>query len=87
MFGGGGQWNRQKLLSYLSDEEIVEHICNDIKPPHYDLGGDKVWCMGNSNDLFSVRSAWELLRTRHCQNDIDKCLWVKGLSFKINFFL
>lgn len=85
-FVRGGQWNRQKLLNCLSDEDIVDYIWTDIKPPHCDLGGDKVWWMGNSNGLFSMRSSWDMLRTRHCQNDIDKCLWVKGLPFKINFF-
>lgn len=27
-----GNWNRNKLLAHLSEEEIVNYICEDIKP-------------------------------------------------------
>ncbi|KAG5627592.1 hypothetical protein H5410_012810 [Solanum commersonii] len=79
-----GQWNKLKLASYLSDMEIVQYICEEIRPSA-EGGMDKAWWMANSNGKFSVRSAWDILRTRKKQVEVEKQLWVRGLSFKINF--
>lgn len=32
-FVTNGNWDRNKLIAYLSDEDIVDHICQEIKPP------------------------------------------------------
>lgn len=38
-----GEWNRQMLEEYLSDQELVEHICADIKPPRPEAIRDIPW--------------------------------------------
>lgn len=80
-----GQWNRQKLLTYISDEDIVNYIYSDLKPPTTEEGSDKAWWMGNSKGAFSVKSAWEIVRIRRPQEEINKHLWTKGIPLKINF--
>lgn len=70
----------------MSDMEIVQYICDEIKPPTTEEGMDKAWWMLNSNENFSVKSAWEILRTRKKQVEVEKLLWVKGIPFKVNFF-
>ncbi|KAK4717904.1 hypothetical protein R3W88_016242 [Solanum pinnatisectum] len=43
--------------------------------------------MGSHSGLFSVRSAWELMRRKKEKVDKYELMWGKGLPFKINFFL
>lgn len=42
-FVEAGQWDKMKLLSYLSDEELVNYICEDITPPQSEEGLDRAW--------------------------------------------
>lgn len=51
-----GQWNRQKPLTHISDEEIVNYIYDDIKPPTIEDGTDK---------------AWWIVRNKRTQKDIN----------------
>lgn len=68
-----GQY-RHKLSTYLSDEDIVNYICEDIRPPILVEGMDKAWWMENSSGSFSVRSTWELIRTKNRQVEVEKQL-------------
>lgn len=52
-----------------------------------DIGIDEAWWMGASNGIFSVKSAWELLRHKKEEWEIYSKVWNKKLPFKINFFL
>lgn len=45
------------MLTYLTDEDIVNYICEEIKPPQVEEAPDKTWWMGNSTSNFSVKSA------------------------------
>lgn len=54
-FVTNGHWDRQKLLSCLSNEDIVKYIYEEIKAPHTEEENDKTWWMGNANDSFSVK--------------------------------
>lgn len=80
------QWNKHKLSTYLSDEDTVNYIYEDTKPPILAEWMDKAWWMGNSSGTFSFRSAWELIRAKNRPMKVEKQLWVKGLPLKINFF-
>lgn len=64
-FVKAGQWSRQRLSTYLSDDDIVQYICNDIKSPCSENEVDKAWWMGNASGMFSVKSAWELIRIKN----------------------
>ncbi|KAH0692040.1 hypothetical protein KY285_019137 [Solanum tuberosum] len=47
---------------------------------------DKPWWIKSSTGKFTVKSAWEILRSRDEVSEDIKRIWVKGLPFKI-FFL
>lgn len=74
------------LQTYLSDEGIVDHICEGIKLPISEETMDITWLMGSTSGSFSVKTAWQLVRHRGCKKKVEKNLWVKGIPFKINFF-
>lgn len=48
---------------------------------------DKPWWTRTSSGKFNVRSAWELLRAKEESNEDLKNIWVKGLPFKISFWV
>ncbi|KAK6791865.1 hypothetical protein RDI58_010946 [Solanum bulbocastanum] len=65
------QWDRNKLLDYIS-EEMTDHIMNTISPKiNFDLQ-DVPWWIGSHSGLFSVKSAWELMRRKKQREDKDK---------------
>jgi len=80
-----GSWKIEKLRENLS-EEIVFHIVKNIKPNNYALT-DKPWWMGNSTRAFSVKSAYHILRNKRESREGMSYIWIKGLPFKISFFL
>lgn len=63
------------------------YICEGIKPPQIDNVTNKAWWMGESTGKFTMKSAWESIRTKNNKREVYKQLWIKGLPFKINFFL
>lgn len=81
-----GAWDKQRLGGYLTGPKIVNHICDNIKPPDTKEESDKAWWIGSSLGVFSIKTAWDLVRARSDRKEEEKQLWVKGLPFKINFF-
>ncbi|KAH0661891.1 hypothetical protein KY284_026822 [Solanum tuberosum] len=47
---------------------------------------DKHWWIKSSTGKFTVKSAWEIFRSRDEVSENFKRIWVKGLPFKISFF-
>ncbi|KAH0724746.1 hypothetical protein KY284_000611 [Solanum tuberosum] len=43
--------------------------------------------MANAQGMFTVKSTWEIVRSKHEPRRDFEVLWNKGLPFKINFFL
>ncbi|XP_070025438.1 uncharacterized protein LOC142181904 [Nicotiana tabacum] len=82
----GGEWNAERLFQILP-EEYAEHIIEIIQPP-IEQGVLDVPCwMLESRGFFSVRTTWDYLRRR--SEPMSACwkIWVKGLPFKIVFFM
>ncbi|KAH0776581.1 hypothetical protein KY290_007992 [Solanum tuberosum] len=59
----------------------------NISPPSLLFGNDVAWWMANSQGRFKVKSAWDLMRSKHEQKRDYDLIWNRGLPFKINFFL
>lgn len=79
----------------LGCRQVNQHfawgICNthidNIKPPgEQQLLDVPYWCLENGG-IFSVESAWEYLRQRKDTGAAYIKMWVKGLPFKISFFM
>ncbi|XP_070055075.1 uncharacterized protein [Nicotiana tomentosiformis] len=79
-------WNADKILEILP-EEFAEHILPHMKPPVVHDVLDKPQWMLETRGEFSVKSAWEYLRRRNKPANAYKKIWVKGLPFKIAFFM
>lgn len=58
-----GQWSRNKLMEVLQ-EELIKYIADSIKPPEGGESVDKAWWMGDISGIFSVRSAYRILRKK-----------------------
>lgn len=69
------------------DEELASHILENIKPPVLQEMHDKPYWMLEIRGEFSVKSAWEYLRRRKEPCNAYRIIWVKGLPFKISFFM
>ncbi|XP_060195217.1 uncharacterized protein LOC132624456 [Lycium barbarum] len=81
-----GRWNRGKLMEVLS-EDIVDHIIENITPSRDERGDDRPWWILDTSGEFTIKSSWDFIRSRRPQLDISKFMWIKGLPFKISFFL
>ncbi|XP_070050041.1 uncharacterized protein [Nicotiana tomentosiformis] len=79
-------WEVDKIMEILP-EELALHILENINPPEQCEKLDISYWMLETRGDFSVKSALEYLRRRDDPSIIYKNMWVKGLPFKIFFFL
>ncbi|XP_019241016.1 PREDICTED: uncharacterized protein LOC109221004 [Nicotiana attenuata] len=81
-----GQWNEEKIREILP-EELAEHILQHVKPPGMIEDIDKPYWMLEPRGKFTVKSAWAYVRRRNDPGNAYRNIWVKGLPFKISFFM
>ncbi|XP_019256417.1 PREDICTED: uncharacterized protein LOC109234822 [Nicotiana attenuata] len=82
----GETWDDQ-LLDQTFNEEIAEHIRLNVHYKGNEGYWDSPYWMPTPSGKFSVSSAWQILRHRADPNHEFKLMWIKGLPFKISFFL
>ncbi|XP_060210718.1 uncharacterized protein LOC132637681 [Lycium barbarum] len=80
------QWNYAKLQEVLP-VDIVNHVRMELAHFMRTNEIDKTWWMFTSSGKFTVKSAWEELRNRKQISTVCDKLWIKGLPYKISFFL
>ncbi|XP_060177746.1 uncharacterized protein LOC132607677 [Lycium barbarum] len=80
------RWNREKLIEVLT-EGIIEHIVENITPAREERDTDRPWWIPDTRGEFSIKSTWDFIRLRGPQVDSYRFVWIKGLPFKISFFL
>ncbi|XP_019251272.1 PREDICTED: uncharacterized protein LOC109230201 [Nicotiana attenuata] len=78
----GGRWIMQLLPA-----DLATHILQNIKPPGENIVLDRPFWMLETRGEFSVRSAWEYVRRRKEPCNAYKMIWIKGLPFKVSFFM
>ncbi|XP_070009928.1 uncharacterized protein [Nicotiana sylvestris] len=81
-----GMWNVDKIFESLP-EDLANHIVQNIRPPTESSQLDTPFWMLETRGHFTVKSAWDYLRRRANPKLAYKMIWVKGLPFKIYFFL
>ncbi|XP_070048893.1 uncharacterized protein [Nicotiana tomentosiformis] len=81
-----GVWDLDRLMEVLPEDYAV-HIMENIKPPVPTKILDKPYWKLETRGELSVKSAWEYLRRRNEPALAYSKIWVKGLPFKISFFL
>ncbi|KAF3653375.1 putative phospholipid hydroperoxide glutathione peroxidase [Capsicum annuum] len=81
-----GKWN-EELLKNLFSKDMMAHILHKVRPPEWSSVKDKAIWIFDPREKFTIKSAWQYVRQRKMTNDFYKQLWIKGLPFKIVFFL
>ncbi|XP_060185616.1 uncharacterized protein LOC132615077 [Lycium barbarum] len=82
----GGRWKDQ-MLQQNFPTGIVDHIKSEIHIEQLQGVWDRPWWMPTSTGKFTINTAWDIMRHKsHIQEDF-KQLWIKGVPFKISFFL
>lgn len=81
-----GSWDEERLLEILP-EELSQYVIENINPPllHHDL--DRPYWTLEPKGSFSLKSACEYTRRRKDPSVVYKHIWVRGLTFKIAFFM
>nr|XP_009795000.1 PREDICTED: uncharacterized protein LOC104241764 [Nicotiana sylvestris] len=78
-----GQWDEHKIREILPGD-LAMHTIQD--PSMNDELDKPIWCL-ETRGQFTVKSAWEYLRRRKDPATTHEKIWVKGLPFKISFFM
>ncbi|XP_070029656.1 uncharacterized protein [Nicotiana sylvestris] len=81
-----GMWNVDKMFESLP-ENLAHHIVQNIRPPTESSQLDTPFWMLETRGHFTVKSVWDYVRRRANPRLACKMIWVKGLPFKISFFL
>ncbi|XP_075100498.1 uncharacterized protein LOC142176491 [Nicotiana tabacum] len=81
-----GEWDVDRLFEMLP-EDLAVHILEKIKPPSPQQVLDMPCWMLETRGYFSVKSAWDYTRRRDEPRTAYRMIWVKGLPFKIAFFM
>ncbi|XP_075088344.1 uncharacterized protein LOC142170350 [Nicotiana tabacum] len=81
-----GGWDVDRLFEMLP-EDLAVHILEKIKPPSPQQVLDVPCWMLETRGYFSVKSAWDYTRRRDEPITAYRMIWVKGLPFKIAFFM
>ncbi|XP_070020169.1 uncharacterized protein [Nicotiana sylvestris] len=81
-----GMWNLEKIFQTLP-EDLANHIVQNIRPPNECAELDTPFWMIEIRGHFSVNSAWDYRRRRDNPSLGYRMIWVKGLPFKISFFI
>uniref|UniRef100_A0A1U7WLP0 Uncharacterized protein LOC104225115 n=1 Tax=Nicotiana sylvestris TaxID=4096 RepID=A0A1U7WLP0_NICSY len=81
-----GDWDVDRLFEMLP-EELAVHILEKIKPLSTMRVLDRPFWMLETRGYFNVKSAWEYTRRRDKPRNAYRMIWVKGLPFKIAFFM
>lgn len=81
-----GEWNEDRPLEILPEEYAV-HIIEMIKPPQSQEILYSPYWMLEPRGFFSVKTTWDYLRRRDEPRVAYMMILVKGLPFKIAFFM
>ncbi|XP_059310093.1 uncharacterized protein LOC132061267 [Lycium ferocissimum] len=81
-----GDWDIDRL-SGVTPSDIVQHITSTIPPSRMEKNMDAPWWLLGTRGHFLVKTCWEYLRLRGQKQEIYKYIWIKGLPFKISFFM
>lgn len=67
--------------------EYASYIVTNVKAPYKGKGNNSLIWISDIRVQFTVKSTWEYIRYREQTNSIYSKIWVKGLPFKMAFFM
>ncbi|KAH0776735.1 hypothetical protein KY290_008146 [Solanum tuberosum] len=77
-------------MNYEGDhplEEVCSHIAKHVVLIPNSEEWDRPWWMLNRPGKFSIKSTWNFLRQNNQANELFKNIWIKGMPYKIYFFM
>lgn len=81
-----GAWDEDRLMFFLP-QKFARHIIENIKPPVLTNELNKPFWIMEARENFTVMSAWDYFQRRREPNTVFRNIWVKGLPFKVVFFM
>lgn len=81
-----GGWD-YTLLRDLVCKYLVDHVQANLNSACLSDHNDQLWWTETSKGIFTVKSAWELLRRKTYINEDLTKLWIPGIPFKISFLV
>ncbi|WMV32833.1 hypothetical protein MTR67_026218 [Solanum verrucosum] len=84
-FMATGQWNVDKLIRLAPQNQLPAILSTpiQIQQAHPDLA---IWNL-NSNGLFTVSSAWDIIREKRAKTKFNSNTWNRNIPFKCYFLL
>lgn len=81
----GSRW-KESAIEAMVTPDMEEYITKEI---HLRTDGlnDKAWWLGSPNGVFSVKSAYQLVRNRRNKVEWHEYVWSRWVPQKISFFL
>lgn len=81
-----GNWDMEKINDFLP-EDLAKHILENVAPPiKHNVLDKPIWNLETKGN-FSVKTAWDYIRRMRDTDISYKNMLIKGLSFKISFFM
>ncbi|XP_060216354.1 uncharacterized protein LOC132643852 [Lycium barbarum] len=81
-----GRWKEEQIRA-LVPKEMANHILQHVQPPTGKDTVDKAYWKLDSRGIFTVSSAYQVMRQRREVNKVYEYIWIKGLPTKICFFM
>nr|XP_016466227.1 PREDICTED: uncharacterized protein LOC107788988 [Nicotiana tabacum] len=81
-----GSWDEGRLLDILP-QELALHVTENIKRPVLHNEFHRLYWTLDTRGNFTVKTAWDYIRRRRDSSVAYKNIWVRGLPFKIAFFM
>ncbi|WMV13663.1 hypothetical protein MTR67_007048 [Solanum verrucosum] len=84
-FMANGQWNVDKLIQLAPQNQLYTILSTQIQLQHTSLD-QAVWKL-NSTGLFTISSAWDIIREKRTKTKINSYTWSRYIPFKCSFLL
>lgn len=80
-----GNWNERLIRQHVNPLIVPKILQTNI---NFDEGNaDKAIWTPNENGLFTIASAWDIIRKKRHQDPINHIIWHRNIPFKVCFFI
>ncbi|XP_049348974.1 uncharacterized protein LOC125813528 [Solanum verrucosum] len=84
-FTTNGQWNVDKLNQFAPQNHLHKILSTTLQLQHTS-SDQAVWNL-NANGLFTISSAWDIIREKRTKTKFNSYTWNRNIPFKCSFLL
>ncbi|XP_015166827.1 uncharacterized protein [Solanum tuberosum] len=84
-FTTNGQWNVDKLNQFAPQNQLHKILSTQLQLQHTS-SDQAVWNL-NANGLFTISSAWDIIREKRTKTKSNSYTWNRNIPFKCSFLL